>query len=576
MRKNVAVGLSSLVLLQSFTVFPEYFIIISSIYVLFVAVLIVYNIYVLMFQKALSECMALILLMSCFLIYNDDLISFNFLTFNNSIINDYFSFFTKILICFFSAIYFLFIANFLKEQKLISFEYVLVLLFAILGLILMCSSNDLLISYLAIELSSLAFYILASFKKTSSYSVESGLKYCITGAVSSSFFLLGSSFIYCCTGSINFSDFFDLFEYNILIHHPFNFIFEFSSRDILIEMYKLLYDISEDIFINVYNILSEIQVIHAIKGAMFTVSIFEVFGIEPQFLALKDYFSYNFLELGLTLILFSLFIKLALAPFHLWSLDVYEGSPTSSTFFFAVISKLSIFVLLVRICYISFFSLKDCWQFYSLLIGVFSIFVGSFGGLKQRKLKTLLAYSSTSHMGYVLLAFSTSTYLGIQMLLFYMIIYMISSLCVWFILLALRLKTKLFINKYNKELSDLMLLNKSNAMLALALSLTMFSIAGIPPLLGFLAKMSVFLSLVGISFYFVALVTIIFSVVSTFYYIRVTKVLYFENCLVGKLYYPINTSKTIFLSSLIFSILFLFIKPSVLYMLNYKIILSLL
>jgi NADH-quinone oxidoreductase subunit N len=205
-------GLFNVISLQSFTVFPEYFVSISIIYILIVIVLITYTVYGLMLQKAVSECMALILLMSCYLIINDNLIAFDFVTFNNSIINDYFAFFTKILICFFSAIYFLLISDSLKEQKLTSFEYLIVILFAILGLILMCSSNDLLITYLAIELSSLAFYILASFRKTSSYSIESGIKYFITGAISSAFFLLGSSFIYGVTGSINFLDFFELFE----------------------------------------------------------------------------------------------------------------------------------------------------------------------------------------------------------------------------------------------------------------------------------------------------------------------------------------------------------------------------
>jgi NADH-quinone oxidoreductase subunit N len=233
-------------------------------------------------------------------------------------------------------------------------------------------------------------------------------------------------------------------------------------------------------------------------------------------------------------------------------------------------------VLLIRLCYQSFFSLKSCWQFYSLWIGIFSIFVGSFGGLKQRRLKTLLAYSSTSHMGYALIAFSTSTFIGIQMFLFYMFIYMVSGLSIWYIILLLRLKKKNFENKYNKELSDLALLKKSNAALAFSLSLTMFSIAGIPPLIGFLAKMNVFLSVVGISFYFIALASILCSVVSTFYYIRIIKVLYFENLLVGKLYYPIKTTKTVILSVLIFSLVFFFFNPTILYLVNYKAILYLL
>jgi len=534
MQNKLSVGLSSLVLLQSFTVFPEYFISVSLLYVLIVVVLITYNVYGLMLQKAVSECMALILLMACYLIINDDLIALNFSIFNSSIINDYFAFLTKFVICFSSAIYFLIIANSLKEQRLTSFEYLFITLFAVLGFMLLCSSNDLLTAYLAIELSSLSCYLLASFKKTSSYSVEGGIKYFITGAVSSAFFLLGSSFIYGLTGSINFSDFFDLFECSCFYQFPYHMV---DFGDNVAELaWHIWWVMTHD---------------------------------------LPELFDYSFLEVGLSLILFSLFIKLALAPFHLWSLDVYEGSPTSATFFFAVIGKLSIFVLLVRLCYVSFFSLNNCWQFYSIWIGIFSIFVGSFGGLKQRKLKTLLAYSSTSHMGYMLVAFSSSTYIGIQMLFFYFIIYIMAGLCTWFIILSLRLRKKGLNSKYNKELGDLVLLRKSNSALAFSFALTMFSIAGIPPMIGFLAKMSVFLSIVGISFYFVALASILFSVVSTFYYIRVIKVLYFENVLVGKLYYPINNNKILILSVLVFLLIFLFINPTLLYLLNYKIILSL-
>ena len=549
MNKKLVLSLPSLVSLHSFSVFPEYFLSISIIYVLIVVTLITYNIFNLMLQKALSESMTLVLLMTSYLIFNDDLLILNFSNFNNSIINDYFAFFTKILICLFSAFYFFIVGNFLKEQKLTSFEYLLIILFAILGLMLMCSSNDLLTAYLAIELSSLAFYVLASFRKTSSYSVESGIKYFVTGAISSAFFLLGSSFIYGLTGSINFTDFHDLFECSSIYSHPY-YLFS-NSWDLGIdELKKLIY------------------ILMLFDMDSLVLSISELFFPE-------ELFNYSFIEFGLTLVLFSLFIKLSLAPFHLWSLDVYEGSPTSSTFFFAVITKLSIFVLLIRLCYQSFFSLKSCWQFYSLWIGIFSIFVGSFGGLKQRRLKTLLAYSSTSHMGYALIAFSTSTFIGIQMFLFYIFIYMVSGLCVWYIILLLRVKKNFSEKKYSKELSDLTLLRKSNTALAFFLSLTMFSIAGIPPLVGFLAKMSIFLSVVGISFYLIAVASILCSVVSTFYYIRIIKVLYFENLLVGKLYYPIKTTKTIILSVLIFSLFFFFCNPTILYLVNYKAIMCL-
>ena len=126
MEKKLLLNLSSLVSLQYFTAFSEYFISISIIYILIVGVLSTYNVYGLMLQRGLSECIVLILLMASYLIFNDDLLTSNFLNFNNSFINDYFAFFTKILICGFSSIYFLIISSSLKEQKLVSFEYLLI------------------------------------------------------------------------------------------------------------------------------------------------------------------------------------------------------------------------------------------------------------------------------------------------------------------------------------------------------------------------------------------------------------------------------------------------------------------
>lgn len=165
-------------------------------------------------------------------------------------------------------------------------------------------------------------------------------------------------------------------------------------------------------------------------------------GLWNQEFALMTPLDKSFVELGLFFILISLFIKLGVAPFHLWSLDVYEGSPTTSTFFFTVICKLSVFVLLIRICYINLFSYQNSWNFYFLVVGVLSVFVGSFGGLLQKKLKTLLAYSSITHMGYSFIAFSTGTDTSIETLFFYLIVYIITGLAVWSIVLFLRVKKK--------------------------------------------------------------------------------------------------------------------------------------
>jgi NADH-quinone oxidoreductase subunit N len=252
-----------------------------------------------------------------------------------------------------------------------------------------------------------------------------------------------------------------------------------------------------------------------------------------------------------------------------WAPDVYEGSPSASTFFFSVVPKLSIFVLLFRLFYFSFYSFLDYWRYFVVIFILFTIIVGSFGGLEQRKLKSLLVYSSISHMGYSLIAFTTGTFEGIQILFCYLIIYSFSGLCVWSIFMLTRLKNN-YKNKQNKDLTDLVLLGKSNKMLAIFFTTVLFSIAGFPPMIGFIVKISIFLSAIEASMYFVALLSILGSVIATFYYIRIIKILFFEKLLIGKLYYPINNSKSILVVLLFFLFLFLFANPTLLFLFSYK------
>ena len=348
-------------------IFGELFLGIAIIYLVIYGTFLSYNktTKFILIQNAMIYLGVLTISMVCFLFLNDNLIFLNCLCFNNAIINDYLSFISKLLIGISSSFCLLLIQQYLLDQKINHFEYILIMLFSILGLFLLCVSNDLITAYLAIELQSLSFYVLAAFKKNSTFSVEAGLKYFILGAFSSGLFLFGSSLIYGITGTVNLEDFKDLF-------------FWVFSKDINI-------------------------------------------GIE----------NLNLLQFALIFILISLFFKLALAPFHLWSPDIYEGSPTSSTFFFAVVPKLSIFILLLRICYYSFFTFIDSWRYLIVIIGILSIIVGSFVGLEQRKFKSLLAYSSIGHMGYLLICFSTGSIEGIQILFSYLIVYMSSGLCVW-------------------------------------------------------------------------------------------------------------------------------------------------
>lgn len=448
----------------------------------------------------------LLLFLASSLLLNEDLLISNLVTVtsNHFIVNDYLNFIVKLIICL-TSMFFLFIINIAFRDEPINnnFEYVVLVIISTLGSLLLCSSNDLMLVYLSIELQSVAFYIMAAFKKNSNYSVENGLKYFIIGSLSSAFFLFGSSLIYGCVGSLNFDD--------------LNMFLSLSSMD------KYL--------------LNKLDLVY----------------------------------IGFIILCISIFIKLAAAPFHFWSLDVYEGSPNSTTFFFSVVPKIGLFLLLTRICYTGFYNIfGEQYQIYFFMIAVLSIFVGSFGGLDQKKLKTLFAYSSITHTGYLLLAFSSGNVEGIQLMFYYLIIYMISGLCFWSVYMFIKRKQSRYFNKTNKELGDLFLLKKSNPMLAFILSIIFFSIAGIPPLVGFLAKIGIFLALIQFSVYLIAIISILLSIVSTFYYIRLIKILYFENSLVGKLYLPITTQKSLLISVLSLFIIILCVDPIIIYLIFVK------
>ena len=601
----------------------------------------------------------LLIFLSALLILNEDLLVLNSFTSNNFIINDYFSFASKLVICLTSVLFFILVnVSFRDEPTQNNFEYIVLITISILGLLLLCSANDLITAYLAIELHSIAFYIMSAFKRNSSYSIESGLKYFIIGALSSALFLFGSALIYGCLGSLSFDDFQMFFSLqripNIETSLLSSFSLNYLNNETLFGSYDLAYGKSLLGFIGALFVSSDLTMTHSIglndqEGLIdwckrnqfedvaltfsavspllaqptewfdiivggkdswfFSALAFELSGINSNSfdilwsnllmsdknelgasLLLLKYLltafvnaeSVNYtstfsmlntglVSIGFILICISLFIKLSIAPFHFWSLDVYEGSPNATTSFFAVVPKMALFILLMRLCYVSFYPIFiEEFQMYFFILAVLSVFIGSLGGLEQRKLKTLLAYSSISHTGYLLLAFSTGTIEGMQMMFYYLVIYMISGLVFWSVYLFLRQKRSFYFNKSNKELGDLVLLNESNPMLALILAITLFSMAGIPPIVGFLAKIGVFLVVVNSSAYLMAVLSILFSVISTFYYIRLIKILYFENVLVGKLYLPIMTQKALLISILSLLLLILCLDPTITYLLFYK------
>lgn len=595
------------VLFKEIVIFSELFLGISIIYlVLHCTFLSVQKKYPLI-QASVLQLSVLVLFFSSYLVFNEHLSVLESSYLNNTFVMDYVSVSSKIIIGSLSIFCLLMMQPYVLNQKINNFEYFLLILFSILGLFLLCSSNDFLTAYLALELQSLSFYVLAAFKKNSTFSVDAGIKYFILGAFASSMFLFGSSLLYGVTGTVCFDDFNSLFisvlpgQSNIITTS--DYIASVSECVKVVEELGLVSYVEPtlqnlDVMVSsfdqalthstagssVSSVLECVQIVEelglvgytepTLQNSDFMVSALDLALMNNTFsvgslLGDSTVFDGNLIKFALVFIMIGLFFKLTIAPFHVWAPDVYEGSPTSSTFFFSVVPKLAIFVLLLRIFYYSFYGFIDSWRYFIVLVVVFSIIVGSFGGLEQRKLKTLLVYSTISHMGYSLIAFSAGTFESMQMLLSYLIVYSFSGLCVWSIFLATRLKNNYF-QKQNKDLTDLVLLGKSNYMLAIFFTTVLFSVAGFPPMIGFLVKMGIFVTAIESSMYFVALISILCSVVGTFYYIRIIKILYFEKVLVGKLYYPINSQSSVIITSLFFLLIFLFINPTLLFLISYK------
>jgi proton-translocating NADH-quinone oxidoreductase chain N len=453
-------------------------------------------------NKSISWLSVLILTWTLILILNNPI---NFrIIFNNTFIYDDLTVFSQSIILISSIACLIMSQEYIKNYRLNSYEYYLLILFAILGLMLLTSSYDLISAYLAIEMQSLSFYTLAAFKRKSAFSTEAGLKYFILGAFSSGLILFGSSLIYGFTGVTNLG---------------------------------YLFCLMNDVNTHISNV--------------------KVF-FEPYYYNTVIVIANVFIAVGLL-------FKLSAAPFHMWSPDVYEGSPTSSAALFAIVPKIAVLVIFARIFQNSLFSTVYWWQSIVLFCAMCSVLIGSFVALKQRKFKRLMAYSAISHVGYLLISFGLGTSIGLQSLFFYIFIYMITSICIWSILMSFELHSST-----SRNLSDLSLLIKANPILAVTFAIALFSLAGVPPLAGFYAKMQIFLASLESSMYFIAVISIISSVISTFYYIRIIKTVYFEKVSDWNFYQQINQGKSLILGLSTFLIVLLFLSPNLLSLCAYK------
>ena len=330
------------------------------------------------------------------------------------------------------------------------FEYPVLLVLATLGILLMISANNLISLYMALELQSLALYVICAINRESLRSTEAGLKYFVLGALSSGMLLYGMSLVYGFTGNTGF--------------HEIATVLASETRSL---------------------------------GLVF----------------------------GLVFVLAGLAFKISAVPFHMWTPDVYEGAPTTVTAFLAAAPKVGAMAIFVRIVIDAFQPVFADWQQIVVFISIASMLLGAFAAIGQKNIKRLMAYSSISHMGYALVGLAAGTQAGVSGVLIYMAIYMGMTLGTFACILAMRRK-----DVGNVEsVDDLAGLASSNPFMALVLTAMMFSLAGIPPLAGFFGKYYVFLAAIEAKLYPLAVIGVIASVVGAYYYLRIVKVMWFDD-----------------------------------------------
>ena len=231
---------------------------------------------------------------------------------------------------------------------------------------------------------------------------------------------------------------------------------------------------------------------------------------------------------GLVFVAAGIAFKLAAVPFHMWTPDVYEGAPTPVTAFLAAAPKIAAMALFARVLLGPFGGLFGQWQQILFVISLASMLLGAFAAINQSNIKRLMAYSSIGNVGYALVGLTAGTEQGLRGVLIYMAIYLFMTLGTFACILAMRRQGRMV-----EQIADLAGLSRSNPVLALAFALFMFSMAGIPPLAGFFAKYFVFLAAIQAHLYFLAVLGVLSSVVSAYYYWRIVRVMYFEDATQG-------------------------------------------
>lgn len=260
---------------------------------------------------------------------------------------------------------------------------------------------------------------------------------------------------------------------------------------------------------------------------------------------------------GFGFILIGLLFKIGIAPFHFWLPDVYEGAPNNVSAFFAITPKIAFFGLLIRFFLDVFYDISFFFEMLLYIVSILSMIIGSLGALQQKKIKRLLAYSSISHVGFILIGFTTTMFSNIPYILFYIIIYIIMTINLWTSYLSLYIDCKPV-----KYLTDLSNLFSTNKFLAIIIAINMFSLAGIPPLAGFFSKLFIFITAIQNNEFSLIFFAVIISIISSFYYLKLIKIIFFEQKYQIRYVDKIQKSNSYILIIGTQFILFLFIFPN--------------
>ena len=226
---------------------------------------------------------------------------------------------------------------------------------------------------------------------------------------------------------------------------------------------------------------------------------------------------------GLVFLMAGLAFKMSAVPFHMWTPDVYQGAPTPVTAFFASAPKMAAVAIAVRVTMTAFPAITDQWRQIVVFISIASMALGGFAAIGQTNIKRLMAYSSIGHMGFALVGLAAGTQAGVQGVAMYMAIYLVMTLGTFAAILSMRIN-----GRYVEQIEDLSGLARTDGVLAFVLAMLMFSLAGIPPLAGFFAKYYVFFAAVDAGLFALAVIGVVLSTVAAYYYLRIVKIMYFD------------------------------------------------